>query len=61
MVMGRGHADGNANLLGVAMKEAKEETGLKQVTPVLKDIFSIEILGVAAHEKKVDMWRLICI
>lgn len=47
-----GHADGNADLLGVAMKEAKEETGLKQVTPVLKDIFSIEILGVAAHEKK---------
>ncbi len=47
-----GHADGDADLLGVAIKEAKEETGLKQVTPVLKDIFSIEILGVAAHEKK---------
>lgn len=47
-----GHADGDADLLRVAIKEAKEETGLKQVTPVLDDIFSIEILGVAAHEKR---------
>lgn len=47
-----GHADGNPDLLRVAIREAKEETGLKQVAPVLEDIFSIEILGVSAHEKR---------
>ena len=47
-----GHADGEADLLQVAIKEAKEETGLQQVTPVTEDIFSLEILGVAAHEKR---------
>ncbi|MED3661178.1 NUDIX hydrolase [Ureibacillus sp. FSL K6-8385] len=46
-----GHADGDADLLRVAIREAKEETGLKEVVPVMDDIFSIEILGVAAHEK----------
>nr|WP_106782517.1 NUDIX hydrolase [Lysinibacillus timonensis] len=47
-----GHADGDANLLGVALKEAKEETGLTNVKPVIEDIYSIEILGVPAHEKR---------
>ena len=47
-----GHADGDSNLLRVAIKEAKEETGLVDVRPVIEDIFSLEILGVAAHEKK---------
>lgn len=47
-----GHADGEADLLKVAIKEAKEETGLQQVKPVTEDIFSLEILGVAAHEKR---------
>lgn len=46
-----GHADGDHDLLRVAMKEAREETGLN-ARPVSEDIFSLEILGVAAHEKK---------
>lgn len=45
-----GHADGNEDLLEVAIKEAKEETGL-DAKPVMKDIYSIEILGVPAHKK----------
>lgn len=47
-----GHADGETDLLHVALKEAREETGLTMVNPVSEEIFSIEILGVPAHEKK---------
>ncbi|HWL13520.1 MAG TPA: NUDIX hydrolase [Ureibacillus sp.] len=47
-----GHADGETDLLAVALKEAKEETGLTNVAPVSEEIYSIEILGVPAHEKK---------
>jgi 8-oxo-dGTP pyrophosphatase MutT (NUDIX family) len=47
-----GHADGCMDLLHVAVKEAMEETGIKNVTPVSKDIFSLEILTVDGHEKK---------
>jgi len=47
-----GHADGDPDLLRVAIKEAKEETGLSDVKPVSEEIYSIEILAVDAHEKK---------
>jgi len=46
-----GHADGEENLLGVAIKEVKEETGLSEVRPIQKDIFSLEILTVEGHLK----------
>ena len=47
-----GHADGERDLLAVAMKEAKEETGVQTLTPVSGDIFSIEILTVDGHVKR---------
>ncbi len=47
-----GHADGDEDLLRVAVKEAEEETGLKMVTAVKPDIFSIEILTVNGHIKR---------
>ncbi len=47
-----GHADGETNLLNVAIKEVKEESGLLTVHPVTEDIFSIEILTVDGHEKR---------
>lgn len=47
-----GHADGDSDLLHVALKETEEETGLKNVTPLSKDIYSLEILGVDGHVKK---------
>ncbi|KGR79417.1 NUDIX hydrolase [Ureibacillus manganicus] len=47
-----GHADGDDDLLQVAIKEAKEETGLVNVEPITDAIYSIEILGVPAHEKR---------
>ena len=46
-----GHADGEMNLLSVALREAQEETGV-HARPVTDDIFSIEILTVNGHEKK---------
>ena len=47
-----GHADGDSNLLHVSLKEAKEETGLKNVEPLNENIFSLEIIGVDGHIKK---------
>jgi len=47
-----GHADGDEDLLSVATKEAMEESGLSNVTPITEDIFSLEILTVDGHEKK---------
>ena len=47
-----GHADGENNLLSVACREAMEETGLTQVTPLSDAIFSLEILGVNGHTKR---------
>lgn len=47
-----GHADGDEDLLEVAIKEAKEETGVKHIKPVTTDICSIEILTVNSHIKR---------
>lgn len=47
-----GHADGERDLLSVAMKEVREESGLTEVVPVSENIFSLEILPVFGHEKK---------
>lgn len=47
-----GHSDGDSDLLNVAMKEAREETGIKTVVPILKDIYSLEISCVNGHEKR---------
>ena len=47
-----GHADGEQDLLAVAMRETKEESGLTQVRPVTPDIYSLEILCVNGHVKK---------
>ena len=47
-----GHADGETDLLKTALKEAKEESGLKNVRPVSEDIYSLEVLTVNGHVKK---------
>lgn len=47
-----GHADGEEDMLSVALREVREESGLTKVRPVTEDIFSVEILAVAGHEKK---------
>lgn len=47
-----GHADGERDLLAVAVREAQEETGVTDIRPVGSDIFSIEVLTVDGHEKR---------
>ena len=47
-----GHADGDGDLLRVALKEAREESGLAHVRPVSEDIFSVESLPVFGHFKR---------
>lgn len=47
-----GHADGDENLLLVAIKELKEETCVKNILPVTNKIFSLDILPVIGHMKK---------
>ncbi|WP_396326712.1 NUDIX hydrolase [Jeotgalibaca sp. MA1X17-3] len=46
-----GHADGEIDLLQVALREVTEETGLQNIQAVTEDIFSLEILDVPAHIK----------
>lgn len=47
-----GHADGDQDLLRVALREVREESGIKWVRPLLEDIFSLEVLTVDGHEKR---------
>ena len=47
-----GHADGDSDLIKVSIKEAKEETGIKEARPITNDICSIDILPVNAHIKR---------
>lgn len=47
-----GHADGETDLLAVALREVQEEAGITSVRPVSGDIFSLEILTVDGHKKK---------
>lgn len=47
-----GHADSDDDLLNVALKEVHEESGLKNLKPVVDFPISIEILPVAYHMKR---------
>ncbi len=47
-----GHADGEEDLLQVAIREVMEETGVKNLITLTKDIVSIDILPVFGHIKK---------
>ena len=47
-----GHADGETDLLAVAIREVKEEAGISGVRPVSEKIFSLESLTVDGHVKR---------
>ena len=47
-----GHADGERDLLSAALREVREESGLRHVRPISDQIYSLEILTVDGHEKR---------
>ena len=47
-----GHADGDSDLLHVALKEAEEETGLNNLKLLSDGIFGFQILTVDSHIKR---------
>ena len=47
-----GHADGETDLLSVALREVTEETGVTSVRPVTPEIYSLETVTVDGHEKR---------
>ncbi|MCI8617919.1 MAG: NUDIX hydrolase [Clostridia bacterium] len=47
-----GHADGDSDLLHVALKEAEEETGLKNLKLLSNGIYGIQIVTVDSHVKR---------
>ena len=47
-----GHADGDGNFLHVALKEAKEETGIEHVFPLQDTPISLEVICVNGHIKR---------
>ena len=46
-----GHADGDTDLLAVAIKEAQEESGIIGIVPVADTIFDIDIHTIPANSK----------
>ena len=47
-----GHVDGEADFLAVALREAREETGVTHIRPLSDAIASLEILPVWGHVKR---------
>ncbi len=47
-----GHADGESDLMRLAIREAQEETGIKTLTPITDGPISCEILHVLPHIKR---------
>lgn len=47
-----GHADGERDLLKVALREASEESGVKELRAISEEIYSLEVLTVNGHFKR---------
>ncbi|MBR3772212.1 MAG: NUDIX hydrolase [Clostridium sp.] len=47
-----GHADGETDLMKVALKEVIEESGIENVKAASPNIFSLEVLTVDGHKKR---------
>src|SRR3569832_556955 len=44
-----GHADGEAEVLSVALREAREESGLAEITPIMAGIFDSDVHVIPAR------------
>lgn len=47
-----GHCDGDHDVLGVAIKEAQEESGIKSIVPVSTKIFDIDVHFIPANSRE---------
>lgn len=47
-----GHCDGDSDVLGVAVKEAQEESGIMGISPIGTDIFDIDVHLIPANTKE---------
>lgn len=47
-----GHADGDSDILAVALREAQEESGLKDIFPIQTSIFDIDVHMIPANATK---------
>jgi 8-oxo-dGTP pyrophosphatase MutT (NUDIX family) len=47
-----GHNDGDPDFLAVALREAKEETGVRNIRPLTDDIFMLDVIYVHNHIKR---------
>ena len=47
-----GHADGERDILNVALREVIEESGIEDVEPVSAGIFSVDVHGIPHNPKK---------
>ncbi len=47
-----GHADGETDFLGVAIREVKEETGVQNVNAICLNIIALDVLPVISHVKR---------
>ena len=45
-----GHADGDSDILAVALKEAQEESGITSIEPVMNAIFDIDIQKIPTYK-----------
>ena len=49
-----GHADGDTDILAVAIKEAQEESGLTNIYPVFSTIFDVDVHAIPANLTKTE-------
>ena len=47
-----GHCDGDSDVLGVAIKEAQEESGILAIEPVSTEIFDLDVHEIPANKKE---------
>ena len=47
-----GHSDGDPNTLNVALREALEESGLKNIMPISEDIFDVDVHEIPARKNE---------